>query len=220
MVYDNQADLQLVMDMAGYEWAAGHSDLAAGRMFVSIAPSAQQSLEIERQVPHEGAHFMLYGALGPDAHARMPKWLDEGIATNAELYSDPIQRQLLELADAEGSLPSLFALCESFPAEPNLARIAYAQSASFVEYLNREYRVVGVGALVDAYTQNRDCMDAPSNVFGKNLLELEAEWKQATFGDEDALLRFLEELSPTDLALAVGALLVLVLINRWRKRYG
>jgi hypothetical protein len=215
-VYEKIEDLDKVMDLAGFDWVAAHSDLEEGSLFLSIAPSANQSLEIERQVPHEVAHLMLYRAIGDATYRQLPRWLNEGIASNAELYSDPIQTQLLELAYAEGSLPSFYALCESFPQDVNLARIAYAESASFVEYLNREYRVVGIGALIDAYALDGDCGEAPKSVFGKNLSALENDWRKSTFGISNPIDEFVDNLSLPNL-IFYGAIIVILIWIRGRR---
>lgn len=181
-VYDNPADVQLVAQLAGYGWAAGHTDPAAGRVLFALAPGAQQSLEIERQVPHEVAHLMLYQGLGAAGYANLPAWLDEGIASSVEVYSDPARNQLLNVAGGSGSLLPFFSLCESFPQDETLARLAYAQSASFVQFLLRRYNHAGFATLVDAYAQSGDCLNATQTAFGADLNQLDAQWRAETFG--------------------------------------
>lgn len=186
-IYADQAALLETMRSAGYSWAAGHSDLSQERIFLAISPSPEQSLEIERQVPHEMAHIMLHRALGAEAYEQLPRWLDEGIASNAELYSDPLAPQLLELAHAEGSLPSIFALCDSFPQDSQAARLAYATAGSFVAYLRDEYQAQGMSVIVDAYAYDDNCMFALEDLLGKNLLQLELDWQANRFSNENAL---------------------------------
>jgi hypothetical protein len=181
-VYDNSADVQLVAQLAGYAWAAGHTDPAAARVLFALAPGAQQSLEIERQVPHEMAHVMLYQGLGAAGYSNLPAWLDEGIASSVEVYSDPSRSQLLDVAGRSGSLLPFVSLCESFPQDETLARLAYAQSASFVQFLLRRYNQAGFATLVDAYAQSGDCLNATQAAFDADLNQLDAQWRVETFG--------------------------------------
>jgi hypothetical protein len=180
-VYDNPADVQLLAQLAGYQWAAGHTDPQYGLILLSLPPGPQQSLEIERQVPHEVAHLMLYQALGSAGYAQLPAWLNEGIASSAELYSDPLQKDLLDVANRSNTLIPFYSLCATFPQDSFSSRLAYAQSASFVSYLMNTYNSVGFGLLVDSYATNPDCLAAPFESFGKDLIALEADWRVATF---------------------------------------
>lgn len=178
-VYDSAVDVQLLAQQSGFAWQAGHTDPAAGLLLFSLPPGAQQSLEIQRQVPHELAHLMLFQWLGADAYHRLPAWLNEGIASSAELYSDPVQQPLLQLAAEGNSLIPLLSLCSAFPQDEASARLAYAETASFVNYLVDEYNPTGFRLLVEGYAVNGDCLDAPTETFGKDLLILEAEWRSS-----------------------------------------
>lgn len=214
-IYDNPADVQLVAQSAGYSWVAGHSDPASDFVLLSLPPGVQQSLEIERQVPHEVAHLMLYQALGADAYDRLPPWLDEGIASNLEIYTDPLRAELLEAAFAGNALIPLYQLCAVFPQDSVSARLAYAQSASFVRYLHQEYGSVGLGILLDAYANHTDCLGAPLESFDKDLLAFENDWRAATFDPPQGALDLLQALPWQTIFLsAVIALGVFGLVRR------
>lgn len=188
-VYDNPADVQLVAQLAGYQWATGHTDPAAARILFALAPGDQQSLEIERQVPHEIAHLMLYQGLGAAGYANLPAWLNEGIASNVEVYSDPLRREWLRLGNESEALFPFFSLCVSFPQDEAAARLAYAQSASFIRYLLDQYNTTGFAVLVEAYAETGDCLNAPLGSFGRDLNQLESEWRTTTFSSQDALTK-------------------------------
>jgi len=213
-IYPNQDQLLDVVNSAKIEWAAGHSDLAQDRIFLSINPNAESSLEIERQIPHEIAHTMLFEALGENAYLQLPAWLVEGIASNAEMYSDPLYAELLSLAFVDQSLPSLFALCETFPSEYSAARISYAAADSFMAYLRSEYQVIGIGAIVDAYSRNDDCMFGLEPLLGKNLLELELDWHASEFGEANFGSASMDQSISQILILIMLGLILLV----WRQR--
>lgn len=188
-VYDNPQDVQLIADQAGFTWQAGHTDLAAGRLLLSLPPGDQQSLEVQRQVPHEIAHLMLYQTLGAERYARLPVWLIEGLASNAEIYSDPVRAELVTLAASGDSLLPFFSLCAAFPQDAASARLAYAQAASLVDYLFTHYGKAGLGVLVDAYAATGDCMKASLPSFGKDLTGIESEWRASLAAASDPLAR-------------------------------
>jgi hypothetical protein len=208
-IYDSVQDVQLVAQLAGYSWLAGHSDPASSLILFSLAPGDQQSLEIQRQVPHEVTHLLLYQALGAQGYANLPIWLNEGFASNAEVYSDPLRGELLDLAHETTTLLPLFSLCKAFPQDVSSARLAYAESASFVHYLFERYNQTGFGLFVDAYAKGGDCEGAPLASFGKNLDSLEGEWLQTTFAPADGLQAELESLPWQQIVVAAGIALVL-----------
>lgn len=207
-VYDNPADVQMVAQLGGYGWAAGHTDPAAARMLFALPPG--NSLEIERQVPHEVAHLMLYQGLGAAGYANLPVWLNEGIASTVEVYSDPARAQLLAVAGQSGSLLPFYSLCAAFPQDEMLARLAYAQSASFVEFLLARYNKAGFAILVDAYKQSGDCLNAPLAAFGADLNQLDAQWRLATFGESSLF----DTIPWTPILAAAGLALGLWLLTR------
>ena len=130
-VYDNAADVQLIAGQAGVDWQAGHTDPQTGILLFSLPVGPQQSLEVQRQVPHEIAHLMLYQSLGAEGYANLPAWLNEGIASNVEVYSDPARDALLEVANGQDGLIPLYSLCSAFPQEDASARLAYAEFGIF-----------------------------------------------------------------------------------------
>lgn len=181
MVYPTADQLRDVLDLAGYDWIAGHTDPDLGWVMLAIGPDAAQSLEIERQVPHEVAHHMLIENLGAERAAALPLWLSEGLASNTEAYSDPDRQQLLQLNHAAGTLIPLSQLCRAFPQDGDRARLAYAQAADFLAYLHETAGDAGFRALFENYVSNPDCENGSQSVFAQSLSELDAAWQQARF---------------------------------------
>jgi hypothetical protein len=212
-VYDNVDDVQMLASLAGYEWAAGHTDPQHALILVSLPPGAQQSLEVQRQVPHEVAHLMLYQGLGAEGYANLPAWLDEGLASAAEIYSDPLNAQLLEAANVSNGLLPMYTLCATFPQDAGSARLAYAQSASFVHYLHEKYNSVGLGLLVDAYAASGDCLAAPRETFGKDMLALENDWRNEVFGPA-ALPDWVQQVPWQSMLISAGVALFLGILVR------
>ncbi|MCW5878515.1 MAG: hypothetical protein KIS80_06575 [Anaerolineales bacterium] len=214
-VYEEAADVQLIAGRSGITWQAGHTDPAAGLLLLALPPGPNQSLEVQRQVPHEVAHLMLYQTLGPEPYARLPVWLNEGIAAQAELYSDPEAAALLAAAAGQGDLLPLAALCASFPQDAASARLAYAQAGDFVRYLVETYGQTGFRLLVDAYLHDGECLGAPQQDFGTDLNGLQAAWQTARFATRPQGAQAWLAAVPWQTILAsAGAALALFLVLR------
>jgi hypothetical protein len=188
-VYSNSDDLQYALNLSGQTWIAGHADPTLGVALVSIRPGPLQQIESGRQVPHEVTHFLLYQAT-LDGYANLPAWLNEGIASLAE--NDPetdFSLSVQKAADA-GNLIPLADLCAAFPTDAASAGLAYAQSTSFVSYLQDEYGVAGLNQLIADYASGLDCKSGIFSALGSSFDQFERQW-------HSSFLRF----NPTQTAL-------------------
>ena len=175
-VYARSSDLRQALDLSGKPWLAGHANPDLGLVLISVAPGPESTLEMEREVPHEVAHAMLYEQVG-DNYENIPAWLNEGIASLAELYPSPDYQQTLVEAEASNSLLPLAELCDGFPADSSSAGLAYAESNSFVRYLSRTYGPSGLNRLVDAYANGASCEDGTAIALGQPLSSIEQTWR-------------------------------------------
>lgn len=202
-VYASSQDLQSALLSASRSsaWIAGHADPTLGHSLVSIAANTSQVLEIKRQIPHELTHLLLYQKL-EEGYANLPRWLNEGLATNAELSPDPNYPVLLQRGYERGVLMSFETLCDSFPNDAANFQLAYAQAASFSRYLQTEFGKEGFEDLLRAYQQGASCQEGSVIALGKPLPQLEREWRQAQFG-ESAILLGIQNLWPWLLILAL-----------------
>lgn len=208
-LYPTAADVQQTLGLGGESWVAGHADPALGVVLVSIAPGEVQSIEMERQIPHELAHILLYQYTG-SAYESLPTWLIEGLATQAELYPNADYNYILSVASQNGTLIPLANLCGPFPADVSGAMLAYAQSGSFVGHLRQTYGTSGLRALIDAYADGLNCEQGALRAFGLPLSQLDLRWRQAVFG-EDITGVALQNLAPYFVILAL-----LLAIPLWR----
>ncbi len=184
-VYSNANDLQSALTLGGKSWIAGHADPALGVVMVSIAPGDTQSIELQRQIPHELAHVMLYRSLGA-GYGLLPAWLNEGIASMAELYPNPDYASALTAASKNDSLLPMGDLCASFPADSGRAFLAYAESESFVRYLRDTYGNTGLVALTKSYADGLDCELGATRAVGTPLSQLDARWRESALGQNVA----------------------------------
>ncbi|MBM3144106.1 MAG: hypothetical protein FJ010_03870 [Chloroflexi bacterium] len=183
-VYASAQDMQSTLQLSGQNsaWIAGHADLASGNILVSIPPGPAQSMEIKRQVPHELAHILLYRKLGED-HDKLPRWLNEGLASTAEIFPNPDYPLLLEKSYEREMLIPIADLCQSFPLEAANFQLAYAEATSFTWYLLAEYGNPGMEALISAYADGLGCERGAEVALDSTLSKLERDWRRINFNE-------------------------------------
>jgi hypothetical protein len=186
--YNNIVDMQETLMFSGGSsyWIAGHAASDLGVIVVSLPPGSDQSLEVRRQIPHELTHILLYQKLGPD-YTNLPRWLNEGLASIAELFPNPDYQILLERAYERGALIPIQDLCTSFPIDAANFQLAYAEAYGFTSHLQQTYGNEKLEALIQSYASGMDCVQGTIPMYEHSLHELEAIWRQDEF-DEDRLL--------------------------------
>ena len=118
-------------------------DVCRQLAIVTVAPGLQASRDLERQLPHEIMHLALAQRLGA-GYARLPNWLNEGLAVMNQAQPDPeLASALAQAGEAEALFP-LANLCGPFPADPAQAQLAYAESESVVRYIRRHFPIASL----------------------------------------------------------------------------
>jgi hypothetical protein len=182
--YASAQEMRSTMLLAGTTWVAGHADPDLQLIQISIPPGPEQSTEMERQIPHELMHILLYQTVGPAYNTKLPAWLKEGLASVSEIYPNPYYHTILSQAADKNSLLSLSDICQNFPVDASGAYLAYAQAASFTRYLYDQYGAEGMETLVVIYSQSSemDCQDGTTKSLGMPLNQLERSWRQTILG--------------------------------------
>lgn len=181
-IYSNVEDLRTTLQFDGPEWAGGHANPQLGIVFVAIAPSDTQKIEMETLIPHELAHVMMYRAIGAEAYNKQPIWLLEGFATNMELYPNLGYEEALKAAAAQEILIPFMDLSGSFPADSGSAYQAYAQSESFLNYIRGAYGEGSIAKLTSAYAEGLSPSAGATKALGIPLPQLDASWRETVLG--------------------------------------
>lgn len=181
VVYPDSQSMQSAAQLTSPSWAAGHTNPDLGLIFLSIPPGPDARAEMERQIPHELMHILEYQVTGP-AYNQIPVWLLEGLASSAELYPNPDYQQVLKKAVDEDSLLPMSVLCQDFPRDLSGALLAYAQSNSFVRFLNQSFGSRDTLSLLNLYADGLACEVGVQAAFGSNLTQLETRWQQEMLG--------------------------------------
>lgn len=181
-VYASAAEMRTTLQSFGKNWVGAHTDPDLGVMVLSLPPGPEQRLEMERQIPHELMHILLYQNIGP-GYANLPVWLTEGLASMAELYPNPDYLVLLENAQEKDTLPSIQSLCRSFPRDASGAYLAYAQAASFTRYLHQQFGSSQMQQLIKQYQDGLNCQRGAEAAYDLTLPQLERQWRQNVLGE-------------------------------------
>ena len=123
---------------------------------------------------HEATHLLLAEAVDSPL-ARVPAWLNEGLATHFE--GDRGWREgTVESAARRGALLKLRGM-NSVPGRPEDVRLFYAQAWSIVKHMIDTYGYERVTALLEALNSGNRIDAAILVVYGVSLEELERQWK-------------------------------------------
>ncbi|MDP9001260.1 MAG: peptidase MA family metallohydrolase [Myxococcota bacterium] len=155
---------------AGVAYPSAHLALLALQ-----APGTWEAPDLVELLRHELAHLALSDAV---AGHHVPRWFDEGLAIyeSGEL---PWARRLA-LADASlgRRLLPLADLDRGFPIDRYEVNVAYAESADFVSFLQRDVDRARFGSLVERVRAGTQFDRALEDAYGTDLRKLEYEWRE------------------------------------------
>jgi len=134
------------------------------------------------------------------------------------LYPNPEYQALIESAYDAGALFPLASLCQTFPNESRDAILAYAQSASFTQFLYEQNGNPGFNRLLAAFASGMNCERGIEEALGTDLGSLEGSWRRENFADQ-AWTKTYEEFLPWIILLLVvlvGPLILVLAVIRNR----
>lgn len=199
---------------------AGAAVPARGEIILFAPALMSRSDRIASVMRHEMCHLLLARATS-HAEVEPPRWLDEGIATWRSLEWDldlslrRDQSAWIRDAAAARHLFRFEELDARFPQGP-LMPLAYAQSASFVEWLARRNGDTKLRELLQALDRDQDAEVAIQATWGLSLGALEREWRRDVGGGWLAGVPSFATLSQVA-GLILGVLVVAAWIRRRRR---
>jgi hypothetical protein len=176
-IYDTQENLNGAMVLSGRDWASGQAHPDLGVIVVAIPANDFYISRMERYIPHEITHLLVYQIVTPEGYRYVPEWLDEGLATANERRPTPEHGSMIEETRKQGYLIPLQDLCVPFSPDAQTAYLAYAQSGSVVKYIRERYGAQGIRDLLAAYANGASCTSGVEEALGISLNTLETNWR-------------------------------------------
>jgi hypothetical protein len=186
--YTSAHDMQTALQLTNQPWVAGHATPELSMVMISVPTGPEKNLELRRQIPHEIMHILQYQVMGK-SFSQQPIWLVEGMASLAELSVNPEYRTVLSSTEPQQIIP-FRTMCIMFPREAASAFQAYAQSESFVGFLQQKFGSDGLMKLIEKYKNGVGCEEGVSSALGFSLNQLEYRWEQETLGINVSALAF------------------------------
>ncbi|KAF0112358.1 MAG: hypothetical protein FD147_231 [Chloroflexi bacterium] len=183
-VYPGIEKMQEAIALTNQSWAAGHSSPDIGVILVSNGSPPAKLIEMERQIPHELMHILQYQIAGAQ-YRNIPVWLSEGLATYAEIYPDPDLERVLNESYESGNLILFESLCSGFSQDAATAQLGYAQSVSFVNYLNGRFGSEFFPELIENSKSGQNCTNSIESVLHISLAQLQKDWQEITFAQKN-----------------------------------
>lgn len=213
-LYAALEDLQSALLLAGRDWQGGQARPDLGVVLLAVPPGQEALAQMKRDIPHELTHLLVFQATGA-GYVRVPRWLDEGLASANEGLAQPAYQLALEAAFREGRLIPLEALCAPFSADAGEAQLAYAQSASVVQYI-RNRHPDGIRKLLGAYAGGATCSGGVEQALGYTLGALDLAWR-ASLGPQGPWLALVNSVGGWALLAALVSLALAPLAFAGRK---
>ena len=210
-VYPSREDLIGALRLGGRDWAGGQARPELGVVLVDVPATPDASVEMRRVIPHEITHLLVYAATQPN-YARVPAWLDEGLATANEASPDPALKVALDAAVSSGQLITFESLCAPFSAKASEALQAYAQSGSLIQFIRDRYGGRGIRSLLTVYRENAACVPGVERALGVTLPALEGEWRTRSAPGAQATRAVVETSAPWLALIAVIGLALLPIL--------
>jgi hypothetical protein len=156
------------------EWTGGVAFPEYGIIIIGIAPDNLAWGKMA--MAHELAHLVTY-QMTSNPYSDIPTWLNEGLSMYAEGPLDPTFESLLDKAISEDKLFSVQTLSSNFPADPEGARLSYAESYSLIQFLIQHYGQEKMLSLLSTFKQGSTYDNALEKVYGLDTTGLDNLWR-------------------------------------------
>lgn len=183
-IYASYADLRGSL-VATEEWTGGVAYAGFNTISIGISPN---NLDWgKKAVAHELGHLVTHQITTSPYGSDLPPWLDEGLAMHAEGEQNSATVKALLKAIKEGQIATLQSLSSPFPADPEAAYYAYAQSQSVVEFLISKYGNSKMNQLLVTFNEGYTMNEALYRVYGFDLQGLDKAWIEYMLSTKEKL---------------------------------
>lgn len=139
-----------------------------------LAPRGAEATDLDQVFRHELAHIALEDAV---LGAHVPAWFNEGLAIGLAGENSMDRKQALWSATVSGKLLPLADLDRGFPSDHFEVNIAYAESASFLEFLMSRTDLARFASMIQRVREGQVFERALGDAYGSDLRKLEFQWR-------------------------------------------
>lgn len=173
LVKDSQSFRRLTRNSLFVAFAVPHKNL----IVIDYSRMHTRPFTLRTTLKHELGHLLLHHHIRRE---NLPKWLDEGVCQWA---SDGISEIFvnqgwsgLDAAAMAGRIIPLNKLADRFPLNKASLILAYEQSKSVINYIDRQYGARAILEILDHLKNGETVETALPGSLGISLEQLEAEW--------------------------------------------
>ena len=166
----------------------------------------------ERGISHEATHLLM-GQAVTSPLAKVPAWLNEGLATYFEGVDSGRGRTVAAAARRRDLLP--LRSMGAVPGRPEDVVVFYAQAWSVVTHMIETYGAERMSALLDALDSGADIDEALRQVYGTGVDGMEADWRARLSASISPVLRPDPGTVGTS-ALITGAAAIAAVVSAYR----
>ena len=177
----------LITDRSAFEKATGSAHISAyaisekGLIVMDYTRVLTKPFTLKGTLKHELVHLVLGSAL----EAKIPKWLNEGVAQlvaggPAEILLSR-NTSMLSGAVLSGRLIPLGGIENSFPRPRRGMVLAYEESLSFIRFIEAEFGKGTIRSILREIASGATAASAFHSITGEPLAELEKRWMEDLF---------------------------------------
>ncbi|HYL43625.1 MAG TPA: peptidase MA family metallohydrolase, partial [Ktedonobacteraceae bacterium] len=131
-----------------------------------------------RDMPHELTHLALHQLIAQGIDETLPTWFDEGMAVYNQFFHEPEMKFRLNQALSAHRLLRLFDIADGFPANGDIAYLAYAQSWNLIDYMYHTFGNAKMALLIQKMNDAQAGFDDDLKLaLGVDQLHLENQWR-------------------------------------------
>lgn len=186
-------DHRLFFTASGSDLVTAFAVPGKDRIVIDYSKMGRYPYTVDVTLKHEFCHLELHHHI---ASERLPRWFDEGICQwvtggYGELI-DGGSHEVLTQAVMSGRLLSIGRLTASFPSDGRDMLLAYEESRSIVDYLQRKFGVSAVRRILEQISRGEDLGQAVRMSLSVSLDDVEKKWR-ASLSPKSAWLYYLRD---------------------------
>jgi hypothetical protein len=182
LIYTDPREFRLAMGPATRENVGGQAHPGIRTLFGLIEPRQIDSDWVDELITHELAHLVFHDAVD-NPYQYPPRWLNEGLAVYLSKGYDADDRREVEGAAGGGVVIPLEGLGGQFPTRPGRQSLAYAESASAVDYFVKTHGEEALKVLVDAFAEGQGLEGAFLAATGEAFSLFDTAWLESIGAD-------------------------------------